>query len=103
MDEREALRQLSIDELVGIILELQAKVKALEERLNRPPKTPDNSSIPAGQQPKANRPKGKRAKRGPKAGHPGTSRAKSEADVVIELRVESCVVCGVDLRPCARS
>jgi hypothetical protein len=49
MDEREALRQLSVDDLIGIILDLQAKVKQLEERDRRPPKTPDNSSIPSGQ------------------------------------------------------
>jgi transposase len=98
MDEREALRQLSVDELIGIILDLQAKVKALEERLSRRPKTPDNSSIPSGQQPKANRAKKKRAKRGPKAGHQGTSRTKAEPDVVVEVRVETCAACGADLR-----
>jgi transposase len=98
MDEREALRQLSTDELIGIILELQAKVAALEERLKRPPKTPANSSLPAGQQPKANRPKGKRAKRGPRHGHVGISRTKTEPDVVVEVRVESCAACGADLR-----
>lgn len=97
MDEREALQQLSVDELIGIILELQAKVKALEERLNRPPKTPDNSSLPSGQQPKANRPKGERAKRGPKHGHAGISRTKAEPDVVVEVRVETCTACGADL------
>jgi len=98
MDERDALRHLSTDELIGIILDLQAKVKQLEDRLNRPPKTPDNSSIPSGQQPKANRPKGKRAKRGPKPGHAGISRTKTEPDVVVEVRVEVCAACGADLR-----
>ncbi len=98
MDERKALRQLNIDELVEIIVELQAKVKALEARLNRPPKTPTNSSIPSGQQPKANRRQGKRAKRGPQKGHPGTSRTTAEPDVRIEIRVETCTGCGADLR-----
>lgn len=98
MDEREALRQLSTDELIGIIVDLQAKVRQLEERNRRPPKTPDNSSIPSGQQPKANRPKGKRAKRGPKPGHAGISRTNTEPDVVVEVRVETCAACGADLR-----
>lgn len=98
MDERKALRQLSIDELVEIIVELQAKVKQLEDQHKRPPKTPDNSSIPSGQSRKANRPKRKRAKRGPKEGHPGTSRTKTEPDVVVEVRVETCGSCGADLR-----
>jgi transposase len=103
MDEREALRQLSIDELIGIILELQAKVKQLEDRNKRRPKTPDNSSIPSGQQPKANRPKKKSAKRGPKEGHPGTSRTKVEPDMVVELRVEQCTRCGADLHQVEQS
>jgi transposase len=98
MDERDALRQLSIDELIGIIMDLQAKVKQLEERDRRPPKTPANSSIPSGQHPKANRPKKNRAKRGPKHGHAGISRTKTEPDVVVEVRVETCAACGADLR-----
>lgn len=98
MDERNALKQLSIDELVEIILALQAKVKELEDRLNRPPKTPRNSSTPSGQSRKANRQKKPQAKRGPKEGHPGTSRTQSEPDITVELRVEQCEVCGADLR-----
>jgi transposase len=98
MNERDALKQLSNDELVDIILALQAKVKALEDRLNRPPKTPHNSSIPSGQSQKASHRKKAKAKRGPKAGHAGTSRPKGKPDVVIELRVERCAACGADLR-----
>lgn len=55
MDERNALKQLNNDELVDIILALQAKVKELEDRLNRPPKTPRNSSTPPSQGQKAKR------------------------------------------------
>ncbi|MFN2109436.1 MAG: IS66 family transposase [Anaerolineae bacterium] len=98
MDERNVLKQLSIDELVEIILALQAKVQALEERLNRPPKTPHNSSTPPSQERKAKRRKQPQAKRGPKEGHPGTSRTQSEPDITVELRVERCAACGADLR-----
>ncbi len=99
MDERKALKQLSIDELVDIILALQAKVQELEARLNRPAKTPRNSSTPPSQELKGKRPKKKpQTKRGPKAGHPGSSRTKSEPDITVELRVEQCAACGADLR-----
>jgi transposase len=99
MDERNALKQLDIDELVDIILALQAKVQELEARLNRPPKTPRNSSTPPSQGRKGKRPKEKpQAKRGPKAGHPGSSRIKREPDITVELRVEQCAACGADLR-----
>lgn len=98
MDERNALKQLNNDELVDIILALQAKVQELEACLNRPPKTPRNSSTPPSQGRKAKRRKKPQAKRGPKAGHPGTSRTKSEPDITVELRVEQCAGCGADLR-----
>ncbi len=98
MDERNALKQLNIDELVDIILALQAKVKELEDRVNRPPKTPRNSSTPPSQGRKAKRHKQSQAKRGPKAGHPGVSRTKAEPDITVELRVEQCTACGADLR-----
>lgn len=98
MDERKALRQLSIDELVEIIVELQAKVKQLEDQPKRPPKTPRNSSIPSGQSRKGKRQKKQPAKRGPKEGHIGTSRTQAKPDVVLELRVEQCEACGADLR-----
>jgi len=98
MDERNALKQLNNDELVDIILALQARVKELEDRLNRPPKTPRNSSTPPSQDRKAKQRKKPQAKRGPKSGHPGTSRTRSEPDITVELRVEQCAGCGADLR-----
>jgi len=98
MDERNALKQLNSDELVDIILALQAKVKELEDRLNRPPKTSRNSSTPPSQERKAKRRKTPQAKRGPNEGHPGTSRTNSEPDITVELRVEQCAACGADLR-----
>jgi transposase len=35
---------------------------------------------------------------GPKEGHAGTSRTKSEPDITVKLRVEQCATCGADLR-----
>jgi hypothetical protein len=85
MDEREAPQSFSLDELIRIILELQVKAKRLEARGQRPPKTPDNSSLPLGQSRKG---KKKPANRGLQEGHLGTSRTQGEPDVVIEQRVE---------------
>jgi transposase len=99
MDERNALKQLNVDELVDIIVALQAKVQELEDKLNRPPKTARNSSTPPSHERKGKRTKKKpQTKRGPKAGHPGSSRPKSEPDITVELRVEQCTACGADLR-----
>lgn len=60
---REALSQLSKDELIDIILAqarqietLSARVGELEARLGQPPKTPDNSSLPPSRGAKANKP-----------------------------------------------
>jgi hypothetical protein len=97
MDEREALQQLNIDELSGTSLDLQAKVKQLEGRHKRPPKTSENSSVPLGQHTKANRPKKKSAKRRSKEDHSGISRTKAKPDMVVDLRTEQCTGCGADL------
>jgi len=98
MDERNALKQLTVDELVDIIVELQARVKELEDRAKRPPKTPHNSSTPPSQGRKSKRQNLPAAKRGPKVGHAGKSRPKSDPDITVELRVEQCPGCGADLR-----
>jgi transposase len=97
MDEQEALKQLSQDELIEIILELRAEIEQLKEQINRPPKTPKNSSTPSGQSRKANRRKKRGAKRGPKPGHPGTSRRNVTPDVIVDYRVGHCSDCGADL------
>lgn len=99
MDERRALKQLTVEELVDIVLALQAKVQELEDKLKRPPKTPRNSSTPPSQGRKGKRrPKKSATKRGPKDGHPGSSRTRSEPDITVELRVEQCAMCGADVR-----
>lgn len=98
MEEKQALLELSKEELVEIILELQKQVQELRDQIKRPPKTPRNSSTPPSQERKGKRrrPRGT-AKRGPKEGHVGKSRERREPDVVIELRVERCEKCGTDL------
>jgi transposase len=81
--------------------QLQARVAESEAKNKRPPKTPKNSSVPpsAGRKGKGkstSAPRSKR-KRGPKVGHPGTSRQRVAPDVVIECQVESCSECGANL------
>ncbi len=43
---RPELSRLSHDENDALVLALLERVAALEEKLNRPPKTPGNSSVP---------------------------------------------------------
>src|SRR5215211_7017552 len=73
------------------------KIRALEEELaqfRRPAKTPENSSIPPSHGQKANRIAGRRRKLGPKRGHVGASRVRSEPDVVVACRPRTCAGCG---------
>src|SRR5437764_9541851 len=77
------------------------KIRELEEELaqfRRPAKTPENSSVPPSRGQKANRAEGRRRKLGPKRGHVGVSRVRSEPDVVVECRPRVCVGCGQGLR-----
>src|ERR671921_750740 len=76
------------------------KIRELEEELSqfrRPAKTPENSSVPPSRGQKANRVEGWRRKPGPKRGHVGASRLRSEPDVVIECRPSACADCGAAL------
>ena len=73
------------------------KIRELEEELaqfRRSVKTPDNSSLPPSRGQKASRAAGRRRKPGPKRGHTGVSRARSEPDVVVECRPRACAGCG---------
>jgi transposase len=73
------------------------KIRELEEELTqfrRPAKTPENSSVPPSRGQKANRGKERRRKLGPKRGHVGVSRVRSEPDVVVECRPHVCAGCG---------
>jgi transposase len=72
------------------------KIRELEEELaqfRRPAKTPENSSVPPSRGQKANRGVGRR-ELGPKRGHVGVSRVRSEPDVVVECRPSTCAGCG---------
>jgi hypothetical protein len=58
-----------VDALVARIEALEAENAALRDKLNQPPKTPDNSSKPPSQGQKANQGSKPRAKRKPHRGH----------------------------------
>src|SRR5918998_1922469 len=76
------------------------KIRELEEELaqfRRPAKTPENSSVPPSRGRKANRGTGRRRKLGPKRGHVGVSRVRSEPDVVVGGRPRVCAGCGQEL------
>jgi transposase len=102
---REQLEQLNKDALVEGYLLLEDRVRSLEKQVSdlrqllgvKVPKTPGNSSKPSGQSQKANKGSQPRAKHGPKEGHRGQSRERSEADEIIECRVSACRNCGEDL------
>ncbi len=106
------LESLSKDELIKLVLELHAaneelreenaylreRLAELEAKLERPPKTPKNSSVPPSAGHKSNRQRSsKRRKRGAQKGHQGTSRRRADPDVSVECRVGTCPDCGADL------
>src|SRR5271167_4509939 len=102
----EAVDSLSKEELVALVLAqmeqigvlteqnaaLTARVAEFEARLNVPPKTPGNSSLPPSKGEKANR-AGKEKK--PRKGRPGVARKLAEApDDVREVFADTCPGCG---------
>jgi transposase len=115
---RDALKSLSKDDLIALVLAqadvidqltrhaetlagqidmLRARVDELESKLGKPPKTPDNSSVPPSQGQKPNRAERRAAKR---KGRPGVARALAEnPDRVIEAWAESCPHCAHGLSP----
>src|SRR3954467_9909972 len=112
--EREELGGLSREELLELVRRQQEvlaereaaierrdeKIRALEEELSqfrRPAKTPENSSVPPSRGQKANRAERRGRKPGPKRGHVGASRVRSEPDVVVECRPRACNGCGAPL------
>ncbi len=110
---RDALASLSKDDLIALVLAqadvigkqtahcelltgqietLTKRIAALEEKLGKPPKTPDNSSMPPSQGQKPNRAERRAAKK--RRGHPGAFRALSEnPDRVVETRAAACPHC----------
>jgi transposase len=119
--EREGLERLSREELLELLTQQaemigrqqaelaereaaverrDAKIRELEEELaqfRRPAKTSENSSVPPSRGQKGNRGEGRRRKLGPKRGHIGVSRVRSEPDVVVECRPRACAGCGQEL------
>jgi transposase len=97
----ELLRQISelkarVTELVAEKKALQARIAELEGKQGKPPKTPDNSSVPPSRGQKANvaEPTGKKKAR---KGHPGVARALAEnPDVTRDIYAEHCT-CGATL------
>lgn len=102
----EALDSLSKQELIALVLAqmeqirllteqnaaLTARVAEFEARLNVPPKTPGNSSLPPSKGEKANR-AGKEKKL--RKGRPGVARKLAEApDDVREVFADTCPGCG---------
>jgi transposase len=107
MNEEE-LAELSQADLIKLIVQLAAENEQLKARLAelekaqaRPPKTPQNSSVPpaAGRKADQGAPKGVKGQgpRGAKAGHPGQSRRRAKPDVVIECQLARCPECDADL------
>jgi transposase len=110
----EALDRLSREELLELLRWQQeelavraaaierrdAKIRELEDELaqfRRPAKTPENSSVPPSRGQKANGVERGARKPGPKRGHVGVSRLRSEPNVVVECRPRACAACGEPL------
>jgi transposase len=98
---RDELAQLDKPALVELIVQLLDKIEQLEAQLPppKPPTTSANSSQPPSRDQKPNqRPAKDKAKHGPKAGHPGRTRAWSDApDQIAHQRVAHCQACGAEL------
>jgi transposase len=94
-------REAELAEQREVIARRDARVRELEDevtRLSAPPKTPENSSVPPSRGQKADSAESRRgAKRGPRPGHVGVSRARQEPDVVLHCRPIACGGCGAAL------
>jgi transposase len=103
---RDALANLSKDDLIalnvaqadviarqsGQIETLTKRIEALEAKLGKPAKTPDNSSLPPSQGQKPNRAERRAARK--RKGHAGAFRQLSETpDRVVETRAAACPHC----------
>src|SRR6204780_5805733 len=95
------LRQISgltarVDELVAQNKALLARIAELEAKHDKPPKTPDNSSLPPSRGQKGNVAEPTRVKKARK-GHPGAARALVEnPDATRDIYAERCA-CGTAL------
>src|SRR3954454_6730996 len=93
--ERDALAELSREQLIELVLGLAAEVAELKARIGQPPKTPGNSSVPPSVGFKANRAERRSRKRRP--GHDGISRRRQPPDVIVRCRPGACQACGASL------
>jgi transposase len=94
--ERDALAELSREQLIELVLGLAARVAELEAQPGQPPKTPGNSSVPPSAGFKPNRAERRARKRRP--GHDGISRRRQQPDLIVRCRPIICVGCGEPLR-----
>ena len=100
----EALDSLSKKELIALVLAqmeqiqlLTARVAELEARLNMPPKTPRNSSLPPSKGQKENRPQKEKK---PRKGRPGVARKLAEnPDYTRDVFAGVCPECEKDASP----
>ena len=93
--EQIAARDERIDELLAVVKALNACIAELEAKRDRPPKTPDNSSLPPsrGQKANAEPPANKRRRKG----RPGVARKLAEnPDATRRFYAERCA-CGAML------
>ena len=93
--ERDALAELSREQLIELVLGLAARVAELEARPGQPPTTPGNSSVPPSVGFKANRAERRPRKR--RRGHAGMSRRRQRPDVIVRCRPSTCEGCGEPL------
>jgi transposase len=94
---RPDLSRLTSEEKDALILVLLDRIAALEAKLEEPPKTPDNSSLPPSHGRKANRPSRPKCARRKRKG-PGVTRARAAApDRTVACDAERCRHCGVSL------
>lgn len=74
---------------------LTARVAELEAKLNEPPKTPDNSSVPPSHRHKPNKPPRRKRRKGRR---PGVGRElHPDPDRIVEARAETCPSCAAAL------
>lgn len=96
---RPDLSRLSPDEKDTLILALLERVAALEAKLNQPPKTPTNSSLPPSRGQKANRPPRPKKPRRPRPGPGMTRELAPDPDQVVDCHAPACPHCGTAVRP----
>jgi len=105
---RQELESLDKPALIDLLVSLLARIEALEAenaqlkerlaKLEEPPKTPDNSSLPPSKGQKANRPEpgGKKRRKGRKG---VTRRLAENPDEEVDCKAEACPHCAHALEP----